>query len=64
MTARAAFTEAARRRAIRAAEKSGYRVGGLKPDGTVLVYVGEERPESLSTAPAPVKDGGTSWDDR
>jgi hypothetical protein len=65
MTARAPFTEAALRRAIRAAEKAGYRVGGVKPDGTVLVYSGDERPENLSIVP----DGAQhredkSWADR
>lgn len=65
MTARAAFTEAALRRAIRAAEKAGYRVGGVKPDGTVLVYSGDDRPENLSIVPPPEEaTGGTSWDDR
>lgn len=64
MTARAPFTEAALRRAIRAAEKAGYRVGGVKPDGTVLVYSGDDRPEDLSIVPPPAKDGGSSWDDR
>jgi hypothetical protein len=65
VTARAAFTQAAIERAIRAAEKRGYKVGGVKPDGTVLVYSGEDRPENLSIAP----DGEQhredhSWDDR
>ncbi len=64
MTARATFTEAALRRAIRAAEKAGYRVGGVRADGTVLVYTGDERPEALSIVPPPSKDGGSSWDDR
>jgi hypothetical protein len=65
VTARATFTEAALRRAIRAAEKAGYRVGGVKPDGTVLVYSGEDRPENLSIVPAQEEaTGGTSWDDR
>jgi hypothetical protein len=63
MSARAAFTEAQLRRAITACEKKGYRVGGIKPDGTVLVYVGDERPEGLSIAPEATKDGKTSWDD-
>lgn len=61
MTTRATFTEAALRRAIRAAEKSGYRIGGVKADGTVLVYVGEDRPEHLSVAP---KSVDASWGDR
>lgn len=65
MTARLPFTQAAIRRAIAAAEKAGYRVGGVKPDGTVLVYSGEDRPENLSIAP----DGeqhreDSSWADR
>lgn len=65
MTARAPFTEAALRRAMTAAEKKGYRVAGIRPDGTVLVYNGDERPEHLSIAPAggqPEED--TSWADR
>lgn len=65
MTARLPFTQAAIRRAIAAAEKAGYRVGGVKPDGTVLVYSGDDRPENLSIVPAQEQDaGGTSWDDR
>lgn len=62
MTARLPFTKAAILRAIKAAEKAGYRVGGVKPDGTVLVYAGDERPENLSIVPAQPKGGG-SWDD-
>jgi hypothetical protein len=64
VTARLPFTQAAIERAIRAAEKRGYRVVGVKPDGTVLVYSGEDRPENLSIVPPPAKDGGSSWDDR
>jgi hypothetical protein len=65
MTDKLPFTQAAIRRAIRAAERAGYRVGGVKPDGTVLVYSGDERPESLSIVPSHEQDaGGTSWDDR
>lgn len=65
MTARATFTEAALRRAIRAAEKLGYRVGGVKPDGTVLVFRGDERPENLSIVPKEGQDaGGNTWADR
>jgi hypothetical protein len=65
VTARATFTQAAIERVIRAAEKRGYKVGGVKPDGTVLVYSGEDRPENLSIAP----DGeehreDQSWADR
>jgi hypothetical protein len=65
MTKPLPFTQAAIERAIRAAEKRGYKVGGVKPDGTVLVYSGEDRPENLSIAP----DGEQhredhSWDDR
>lgn len=65
MTARAPFTEAALRRAIRAAERSGYRVAGVKPDGTVLVYSGDERPEHLSIAPSGEQHReDTTWADR
>lgn len=65
MTARAPFTEAALRRAITAAEKKGYRIGGIKPDGTVLVYSGDSRPDQLSLAPAVAQtEEDTSWADR
>jgi hypothetical protein len=62
MTARPAFTEAQLRRAITAVEKKGYTVGGIKPDGTILVYRGAERPAELSIVPDVKR--GTSWDDR
>lgn len=62
MTRAVPFTQAAIERAIRAVEKRGYKVGGVKPDGTVLVYTGDERPESLSIVPAPAQTGGSSWD--
>lgn len=61
---RPAFTQAAIERVIRAVEKRGYRVGGVKPDGTVLVYSGDDRPDALSIVPPAAKDGGSSWDDR
>ena len=65
MTARAPFTEAALRRAIRAAEKQGYRVGGVRPDGTVLIYIGDERPEGLSIATDSAQHReDKSWADR
>lgn len=65
MTKPLVFTQAAIRRAIKAAEKAGYRIGGVKPDGTVLVYSGDDRPENLSIVPSAAKDGGgNSWDDR
>jgi hypothetical protein len=58
------FTQKAIERAVKAVEKLGYKVGGVKPDGTVLVYIGDERPESLSIVPAAAQTGGSSWDDR
>lgn len=65
MTTRASFTEAALRRAIRAAEKQGYRVGGVRPDGTMLVYKGDERPADLSIAPATSQSKEVdTWADR
>lgn len=64
MTRAVPFTQAAIERAIKAVEKRGYKVGGVKPDGTVLVYSGDERPESLSIVPSPAQNGrDTSWDD-
>lgn len=65
MTARAAFTEAQLRRAISAAEKKGYRIGGLRPDGTVLVFKGDERPADLSIVPPPEQNAKpNSWADK
>ncbi len=64
MTRAVPFTQAALCRAIKAAERAGYRVGGLRPDGTVLVYTGDERPETLSIVPQPEQaKRDTSWDD-
>ncbi len=65
MTARAVFTEAQLRRAITAVEKKGYKVGGIKPDGTVLVYSGDDRPAELSIAPDPKQTvKPSSWADK
>lgn len=64
MTRAVPFTQKAIERAIKAVERRGYKVGGVKPDGTVLVYVGDERPESLSIVPTEAQTGGSSWDDR
>lgn len=63
MTRPAPFTEAALRRAIRAAEKAGYRVGGVKPDGTVLVYDGEKtRPDVLNPGAAGHDAEASEWE--
>jgi hypothetical protein len=37
MTRAVPFTQASLRRAIEAAHKSGYRVTGIRPDGTLIV---------------------------
>lgn len=37
MTRSVPFTQASLRRAIEAARKSGYRVTGIRPDGTLIV---------------------------
>lgn len=64
MSARATFTKAQLRKTIEVMEEKGYRVGGVKPDGTVLVYVGDERPDGLSIIPSPEQaKRDTSWDD-
>jgi hypothetical protein len=41
MTARLPFTQARIERAIKAAQKLGLRVTGIRPDGTVLVQEGD-----------------------
>lgn len=63
MTKPLPFTQAAIERAIKAAEKRGYRVGGVKPDGTVLVYSGDDRPPGLSLASTSEQDAAASeWE--
>ncbi len=63
MTRAVPFTQAAIKKAVRAVEALGYKVGGVRPDGTVLVYTGDERPEHLSIVPSDAQNaGGTSWD--
>lgn len=59
MTARAPFTEASVRRAIRAARKEGFHVLGIKQDGTLLL--GEQPIPVASLVP---KDAPSSkWED-
>jgi hypothetical protein len=48
MTTRAICTEAQIRRAIKAAQKEGLPIAGVRPDGTIII--GE--PPTLAPAPA------------
>jgi hypothetical protein len=41
MTKRGTFTQAQVRRAIQAAQREGLRIAGIKADGTVVVFEGE-----------------------
>lgn len=54
MTARAPFTEAQIRRAIKAARKEGLPIAGVRPDGTVVI--GEP-----STAMVPDAANADEW---
>jgi len=65
MTKPAAVTEATLRRAIRAAQRSGLRVTGIAPDGTVLVSNGENgAPDETPTlAPAHHAADARRWGD-
>lgn len=64
MTKALPFTQATVRRAIAAAHRSGLRVVGIRPDGTVIVD-GGENPHPL--IPADVTNGQASapskWED-
>lgn len=46
MTRAVPFTQAAIRRAIRAAEKEGLRVIGIRPDGSIILERGEQKDRS------------------
>ena len=60
MTAKLPFTQAGLRRAIKAARAEGFRVRGIRPDGTLLVDDGENELPTLAAADvAPSK-----WEDR
>jgi hypothetical protein len=41
MTKRATFTQAQIRRVIQAAQREGLRIAGIRTDGTVVVFEGE-----------------------
>jgi hypothetical protein len=47
MTRPLPFTEAGLRRAIAAARKSGLRVTGIRPDGTLIVIDGDNSPDEV-----------------
>lgn len=51
MSARAAFRQSDMTRAIRAAEKAGLRVAGVRADGTVITYKDGESPLLAVEAP-------------
>jgi hypothetical protein len=51
MTRALPFTEHGLRRAIKAVHKSGLHVAGVRPDGTVLVYDGENPLVLVDAAP-------------
>jgi hypothetical protein len=42
VTKRATCTQAQVRRIIRAAREEGLRIAGIKPDGTILLHVGDD----------------------
>lgn len=55
MTARAPYTEAQIRRAIKAARKEGLSIAGVRPDGTIII--GEP-----STSLVPDQQQTDEWD--
>jgi hypothetical protein len=57
VTKRVVITQVQVRRIIRAVRQEGLRVAGIRPDGTVVVYDGEENPL------APVDDGKGGTED-
>lgn len=44
MTKRATATQAQVRRMIKVARSEGFGIAGIRPDGTVIVYEGDENP--------------------
>ena len=63
MTTRLPFTEHSLRRAIAAARKSGLRVLGVRPDGTVIVDDGNS-PHPLAAALQEKQHAASSkWED-
>jgi hypothetical protein len=54
------FTQAILSRAIKAAQKAGLRVTGIRPDGTLLVQNADQPLEPLRD---PTADPPSKWDD-
>jgi hypothetical protein len=57
----APFTQASLRRALKAAREAGYRVTGIRPDGTLLL---SDSATSLSISGEPYLDEGSSADSK
>lgn len=52
MTRRASFTQSQVRRLIQAARREGLKIAGLRPDGTVIVYEGDNPLVPVDLSPA------------
>jgi len=64
MTRALPFTEASLRRAIAAARKSGLRVTGIRPDGTLIVIDGDNlQDEVVGLAPDWQPKSASKWED-
>jgi hypothetical protein len=61
MTRALPFTQASLRRAIEAARKSGLRVRGIRPDGTLIVH---ESTEAIADdSPTDQAEMSSKWED-
>lgn len=56
MTRALPFTQASLRRAIEAARKSGLRVTGIRPDGTLVVVEQQDQKDNPQTTESLEKD--------
>lgn len=65
MSQRAPFTQSQVRRLIQAAKREGLRIAGLRPDGTVVVYEGDNPlvPVDRSLAEPDDADALRRWGD-
>lgn len=67
MTKALTFTKAQIRRAIQAAKAEGYQVKGIRPDGVVLLNMGDNSLDDVSGSIPVMQDSApalaTSWDD-
>lgn len=64
MTRALSFTQASLRRALKAAEKEGFRVTAIRPDGTLMVERGDNGSSAVAAlAPGAEATPSSKWED-